>query len=93
MMLRISAIAIVVLLGSMIAAESIAAESPACEPVKYYGVSGCKLLPGQKCPPGYHKQAVDPPNPKMAGPTYLMCVADKPQPKKQPPDTPPKSNR
>jgi hypothetical protein len=94
MRLRMPAIAIVVLLGSLIAAKSIAAESsPACEPVKYYGVSGCKLLAGQKCPPGYHKQAVGPPNPQMAGPTYLMCVADKPQPKEQPPKSPPKSNR
>ena len=94
MMLRMSAIAIVVLLGSMIAAESIAAEPPpACKPVKHYDVTGCELLPGQTCPPGYHKQAVGPPNPQMAGPTYLMCVADKPQPKEQPPKSPPKSDR
>jgi hypothetical protein len=89
MMLPMSASVIVVLLGSMSATES----SPACKVVKHYAVSGCELLPGQTCPPGYHKQAVEPPNPRMAGPTYLMCVADKPQPKEQPPKSPPKSNR
>jgi hypothetical protein len=89
MMLRISASAIVVLLGSMVTAET----APVCKPVKHYGVGGCQLLPGQTCPPGYHKQAVDPPNPMMKGPTYLMCVPDKPQPKEQPPKSPPKSNR
>jgi hypothetical protein len=93
MQLRMSASLIVVLLGSMIAAESTAAESPACKPVKHYGVSGCELLPDQTCPPGYHKQPVDPPNPQMKGPTYLMCVADKSQPKQQPSKTPPKSIR
>lgn len=89
MMLRMSASVMVVLLGSMNATES----PPACKPVKHYDVAGCELLAGQTCPPGYHKQAVEPPNPKMAGPTYLMCVADKPQPKEQPPKSPPKSNR
>jgi len=90
MMLRMSGIVIVVaLLGSMSATES----SPACKPVKHYDVSGCELLPDQTCPPGYHKQAVGPPNPQMKSPTYLMCVADKPLPKEQPPNTPPKSNR
>lgn len=88
MMLPMSASVIVVLLSSMSATES-----PACKPVKHYGVSGCELLPGQTCPPGYHKQAVGPPNPRMAGPTYLMCVADKPQPKERPPKSPPTSNR
>jgi hypothetical protein len=94
-----SASVIVVLLGSITAAEPIAAESiaaeppPTCKPVKHYGVSGCELLPGQTCPPGYHKQAVDPPDPRMKGPSYLMCVPDKPQPKEQPPNTPPKNNR
>jgi hypothetical protein len=94
MMLRVSVGAIVVLLGSITAAEPIAAEPPpACKPVKHYDVSGCEPLPDQTCPPGYHKQAVGPPNPQMAGPTYLMCVADKPQPKEQPPNPPPKSHR
>ena len=60
-----------------------AAESPppACKPVEHYGVKGCEPLPDQTCPPGYHKQAVNPPNPMMKTPTYLMCVADQPQPK------------
>jgi len=89
MLLRMSASVIVVLLASISAAES----SPACKPVKHYGVSGCELLPDQTCPPGYHKEAVGPPNPQMKSPVYLMCVADKPQPKEQPPTTPPKSNR
>ena len=94
MMLRMSAIAIVVLLGSMITAGSVAAEPPpAFKPVKHFGVSGCELLPGHTCPPGYHKQVVDPPDPRMKAPSYLMCVPDKPQPKEQPPNTPPKSNR
>jgi hypothetical protein len=87
MMLRMSAIVIVVLLGSMSAEES----SLACKPAKHYGVSGCELLPDQTCPPGYHKQAVGPSNPQMKSPTYFMCVADKTQPKKQPPT--PKHNR
>jgi hypothetical protein len=92
-MLRMSAIAIVVLLGSMISAKSIAAEPPpACKPVKHYGVSGCELLPDRTCPPGYHQQVVDPPDPRMKAPSYIMCVPDKPQPKEQPPTTPPKSN-
>jgi hypothetical protein len=88
MLLRMSAIVIVLLLGSMSASES-----PACKPVKHYGVSGCELLKDQTCPPGYHKEAVGPPDPRMKSPEYLMCVADKPQPKEQPPNTPPKSNR
>jgi hypothetical protein len=88
MLLRMSASVIVVLLGSMSGAES-----PACKPVKRYGVSGCDLLPDRTCPPGYHKEAVGPPDPRMKSPAYLMCVADKPQPKEQPPNTPPKSNR
>jgi hypothetical protein len=65
---------------------------PACKPVKHYGVSGCEPLPDQTCPPGYHKQAVNPPNPQMMGPTYLMCVADKPPAKEEPPKTPPKTD-
>jgi len=88
MMLRVSATLIAALLGAMSAAES----SPACKPVKHYEVSGCELLPRQSCPLGYHKQAVGPSNPQMKSSTYLMCVADK-QPKKQPPQTPPKQNR
>ena len=80
---------IVILLGSLSAAES----SPACKPVKRYGVSGCELRPDRTCPPGYHKEAVGPPDPRMKAPAYLMCVAGKPKPQEQPPDTPPKSNR
>ena len=89
MVLLVSASVIAVSLAAMSGAEP----SPACKPVKHYDVSGCELLPDQTCPPGYHKQAVGPPNPQMKGPTYLMCVADKPQPQKQPPTAPPKGNR
>jgi hypothetical protein len=88
MRFRISAGMIVLLLGSISAAQS----TPACKPVTRYGVSGCEMLPDQSCPPGYHKQAVDPPDPRMKAPTYLMCVADKPQPKEQPPSKPPKTD-
>lgn len=76
-------------LGSM----STVKPSLACKPVEWYGIKGCELLPDQTCPPGYHKQPVDPPDPRMKGPTYLMCVADKPQPKQPPPNKPPKGNR
>jgi hypothetical protein len=65
---------------------------PACKPVKHYNVAGCEPLADQSCPAGYHKQAVDPPNSMMKGPTYLMCVADKPPAKDQPAKTPPKPN-
>jgi len=89
MILRTSASVIVILLGSLCAAES----SPTCKPVKRYGVSGCELRPDRTCPPGYHQEAVGPPDPRMKAPAYLMCVADKPKPREQPPDAPPKSNR
>jgi hypothetical protein len=89
MKLRMSAVAIAVLLGSMSGAES----PPACKPVKRYGVSGCELLLDRTCPQGYHKQVVDPPDPRMKAPSYIMCVPDKPQPKEQPPNPAPKSNR
>jgi len=62
-----------------------------CKAVTRYGVSGCELQPDQSCPAGYHKQVVDPPDPRMKGPSYLMCVADKPQPKEQPPNQSPKN--
>lgn len=67
--------------------------APACKPVSHYGVTGCEPLKDQTCPPGYHKQAVNPPNPKMMGPTYLMCVADKPPEKQETPKTQPKPDR
>jgi hypothetical protein len=89
MILRTSASVIVILLGSLCVAES----PPACKPVKHYGVSGCELRPDGTCPPGYHKEAVGPPDPRMKAPAYLMCVVDKPKPPEQPPDMPPKSNR
>jgi hypothetical protein len=63
----------------------------ACKPVKQYGVSGCELLPDHTCPPGYHKQVVDPPNPQMKAPSRLMCVPDKPSSEKPPVKEPPKS--
>lgn len=70
-----------------------APSDPACKPVTHYGVSGCELLPGQTCPAGHHKQAVNPPNPQMMGPTYLMCVPDKPPAKEEPPKSPPKPDQ
>ena len=88
MRFRISA-SMIVLLSAMSAAES----APTCKAVTRYGVSGCEMLADQTCPPGYHKRVVDPPDPRMKAPSYLMCVADKPQPKKHRRKTPPKSNR
>ena len=83
-------------LGSMCAAQT----PPNCKAVEHYGVKGCELLPDRTCPAGYHQQAVDPPNSMMKGPTYLMCVPDKPQPKAQKPpeeqkpqETPPRGSR
>ena len=89
MMLLAATCAMVVSLCSFLSAQS----TSSCKPVTRYGVSGCEMLPDQSCPAGYHKQAVDPPDPRMKAPTYLMCVADKPQPKEEPPKTPPKNNR
>ena len=89
MNLRVSASVIVIMLGWLCAAES----SPACKPVKRYGVSGCELRPDRTCPPGYHQEAVGPPDPRMKAPAYLMCVADKPKPQKEAPAPPPKSSR
>ena len=60
-----------------------AGEPPSCKPVEHYGVKGCELLEGQTCPAGYHKQAVNPPNAAMMGPTYLMCVPDQKPPQEQ----------
>ena len=77
----------------LLAATAAAEEPPSCKPVEHYGVKGCAPLPGQTCPPGYHKEAVNPPNPKMMGPTYLMCVADKPPAKEEPPKPQPKPDR
>jgi hypothetical protein len=91
-------ICVIVMIGvsSMCAAQS----SPPCKAVEHYGVKGCELLPDRTCPAGYHQQAVDPPNPMMKGPTYLMCVPDKAQPKEQKPqqeqkpqETPPGAHR
>jgi len=62
-----------------------AQQGDSCKPVQHYGVKGCQLLPDKTCPSGYHKQAVNPPNPQMMGPTFLMCVADKAPEKGQPP--------
>lgn len=56
----------------------------ACKPITHLGVSGCELLPDHTCPPGYHVQAVGPPNPQMKAPTRLMCVPDKPSDKPSP---------
>jgi hypothetical protein len=88
-------IAICVLLAG-VSSISYAESPPSCKPVERYGVKGCELLPGQTCPPGYHKQAVGPPDPRMKAPTILMCVPDKPEPKEQKepkPDSPEKGNR
>jgi len=64
----------------------------ACKPVKHYGVSGCEVLADQTCPVGYHKQIVDPPNPMMKSPSYMMCVEDKPPTKTLPSKAVPKPN-
>ena len=69
----------------MLIGTALAQETPSCKAVQHYGVKGCDLLPDKSCPPGYHKQAVGPPNPQMMGPTFLMCVADKALEKEQPP--------
>jgi hypothetical protein len=102
-MLRLCAIVTVLsvgtllLLGSVFASTSAPEPAPGCKPVTHFGVSGCALLPDQTCPPGYHKQVVNPPDPRMKAPSFIMCVADKPQPKdkdkEQPPAAPPKGNR
>ena len=68
-----------------------AASDAACKPVTHYGVSGCELLPDKTCPAGHHKQAVNPPNPQMMGPTFLMCVPDKPPAKEEAPKPQPKA--
>ena len=70
-----------------------AQSSPGCKSVEHYGVKGCEPLPDQSCPAGHHKQAAEPSNPQMKGPTFLMCVPDKPEPKKQKPEAPPKGDR
>ncbi|MFZ3340419.1 MAG: hypothetical protein WA213_06025 [Terriglobales bacterium] len=67
-------------------------QTPACKPVTHYGVSGRELLPDRSCPPDHHKQAVGPSNPQMMGPTFLMCVPDKPLAKEGPPKSPPKTD-
>lgn len=82
----LSAASVVLLFSGWIAAADPAA---ACKSVKHYNVSGCEILPDQTCPAGYHKQAVDPPNPMMKSPSYLMCVADKPPEDKPAADKPP----
>lgn len=84
-------IAFVLVLMTMIPVNA-ANQTPACKPVTHYGVSGCELLPDRTCPPGHHKQAVGPPNPQMMGPTFLMCVPDRPPAKEEPPKAPPKGD-
>jgi hypothetical protein len=79
----IRVLTIIALLSSASASDP----SSACKPVKHYGVSGCELLPHETCPPGYRVQSVDPPNPMMKAPSYLMCVAVKARSEKdQPPN-------
>ena len=69
---------------------SMSADPPkSCKPATLYGVSGCELLPDHTCPPGYHKESVGPPNPKMKAPARLMCLPDKPAPKPAPEKAPP----
>jgi hypothetical protein len=62
-----------------------AQSSSDCKPVERYGVKGCERLPDGSCPAGYHAQAVNPPDPRMAAPTFLMCVPDKSEQKKEKP--------
>ncbi len=86
-------------LSSVCAAQT----PPDCKPVEHYGVKGCAIRPDRTCPDGYHQEAVGPPNPRMAGPTFLMCVPDTPPSKEDKskedksnqhkPDSPEKSNR
>ena len=73
-----------------------------CKPIERYGVKGCEIRPDRTCPAGYHQQAVNPPDRRMAGPTYLMCVPDKQSQDSQSPredkqkqekQEPPNSNR
>ncbi len=71
--------ALLVTFSSLCAAQS----SPDCKPVERYGVKGCEIRPDRSCPAGYHQQAVNPPDRRMAGPTYLMCVPDNPPPKEE----------
>jgi len=75
----------------LLAASAAAQQPPSCKPVEHYGVKGCEILPDQTCPPGYHKQVVDPPNPMMKTPSYLMCVPDAP-PKDQKQESPKKNS-
>ena len=77
MRFRLTSAAAAVLI--VFAASAAAEQPPSCKPVEHYGVKGCEILPDQTCPPGYHKKVVDPPNPRMTTPSYLMCVPDKPQ--------------
>ncbi len=72
------------------ALRAMASDLPAnCKPITHLGVSGCELLPDQTCPKGYHKEVVGPPNPQMKAPSRLMCVPDKPLPKKKETKKPP----
>src|SRR5215470_5662577 len=68
------------LAATLVAPVSMTASDPppSCKPVKQYGISGCELLPDRSCPPGYHKEVVNPPDPRMKAPSRLMCVPDKP---------------
>jgi hypothetical protein len=65
----------------LLAACAVAEQPPSCKPVERYGVKGCEILPDHTCPPGYRKKVVNPPDPRMTTPSYLMCVPDEP-PKK-----------
>ena len=82
---------VVALVLMTLSSTNASGSDPACKPVTHYGVSGCELLPDKTCPAGHHKQAVGPPNPQMMGPTFLMCVPDKP-PAKEEPKSPPKTD-
>jgi hypothetical protein len=75
-----------VLFATVIFQVSMTAANPPsnCKSVTHLGVSGCELLPDHTCPTGYHVEAVGPANPQMKAPSRLMCVQDKPSPKKKP---------
>jgi hypothetical protein len=49
---------------------------PNCQPITYFGVSGCLPSADGTCPAGYHKQAAGPTNPQVKAPIRLICVAD-----------------
>ena len=73
-----------------VAGQAAATEQPPCQPLTYFGVTGCVPNERGECLRGYHKQAACPTNPMIKAPCRLLCVADKkadePKPKPKPKD-------